>query len=100
MVFIKCQGVMFLVCPVDTGVEHGGAPSVFTWLLKRCALLLRRSKRDFLITSSLQEPRQGSASFLNRSSRGETRAFPWHVQQFTRASVPLAPALCRVGLMT
>jgi hypothetical protein len=38
---------------------------------------------------------QGSASFLNQSSCVESLAFPWHAQQFTRASVLLAPALCR-----
>jgi hypothetical protein len=45
-----------------------------------------------------QELLQGSASFHNRSNRMKRRVFPWFVQQFTRASVPLAPAFCRVGL--
>jgi len=45
------------------------------------ALLLWRSQRDSLMIGSAQERGQGSASFLNRSSRVEEVDFPWRVQQ-------------------
>src|SRR5437868_10082461 len=97
--FVKNQSLMLLVCPIDTSIEHGKTPSVLTTFLSNCALILWCSKHDFLIISCSQKHRWRSASFLHRSSRGERRAFLQRVQQFTRASVPLAPALCRVGLV-
>src|SRR5579875_1295521 len=96
---VNSQGVMFGVCPINPNVEHARPLSVQTRFPSDCALLLRCSKHGFLMISLSQEHRRGSASFLNRSSRVASRAFPLRVQQFTRASVPLAPALCRMGLL-
>src|SRR5712692_2860998 len=97
--FVKNQSIMLLVCPIDTSIEHGKTPSVLTTFLSNCALILWCSKHDFLIISCSQKHRRRSASFLNRSSRVERIAFLQRVQQFTRASGTLAPALCRGGLV-
>src|SRR5713226_6894598 len=69
------------VCPIDTGVPHEQRSSLQVVFLSTRTLILWRSKRR------LSHNRFGSgtvprkASFLNRSSRVEQIAFPWHVQQ-------------------
>ena len=82
------QGVMMRVGPVDTGISHKKRSSLQTRFLSTRALLLWRSKRDSLMIGSAQEQGQGSANFLNRSSRVEGIDFPWRVQPFHRTSVP------------
>jgi hypothetical protein len=88
-----------LVCPIDPGIPHDKFPSLRERLPVGEPLYCGARGTNFLIIALPRQPCQGSASFLNRSSRVEVLAFPWHVQQFQRASVPLAPAHCRVGLV-
>src|SRR5205807_4453565 len=87
--FINDQRVMMVVGPVNTGIPHQKYSSLQQWFLSTRALILWRSKRDSLMIGSAQERCQGSASFLNRSSRVEAGDFPWRVQQLYRTSVPL-----------
>ena len=87
--FINDQGVMMVVRPVNTGIPHAQCSSLQQWSLSMRALILWRSKRDSLMIGSAQERRQGSASFLNRSSRMEGVDVPWRVQQVYRTSVSL-----------
>jgi hypothetical protein len=77
-----------LVRPVNTGIPHQKRSSLQKMFLSSRALILWRSKRDSLMIGLAQEPCQGSASFLNRSSRVERVDFPWNVQQLYRTSVP------------
>ena len=81
--------IMMVVSPVNTDIPHQKRSSLQTCFLSTRVLILWRSKRDSLMIGSAQEQRQGSASFLNRLSRVENRDFPWHIQQFHRASLPL-----------
>ncbi len=67
--------------PVNTDIPHQKRSSLHVWFLSTRALILWRSKRNSLIIASAQERCQGSASFLNRSSRVERVDFPWRVQQ-------------------
>src|SRR5260370_42116118 len=76
---VKHQGVMVRICPIDSSIPHRAVPSLQVTFLSPRALLLCCSKHDFLIIGFTQEQRQGSASFLNRSSREEKRDFPWRV---------------------
>src|SRR6266566_7860189 len=87
--FINDQGVMMVIGPVNTDIPHQKHSSLYTWFLSTRALILWRSKRDSLMIGSAQERCQGSASFLNRSSRVEELDFPWRVQQLYRTSVAL-----------
>ena len=80
---INNQGVMMVVRPVNTGIPHQKCSSLHTWFLSTRALILWRSKRDSLMIGLAQERGQGSASFLNRSSRVELVDFPWRVQQLS-----------------
>ncbi len=75
--------------PVNTGIPHQQCSSLQQCFLSTRALILWRSKRDSLMIGSAEEQCQGSASFLNRSSRVEQADFPWRVQQLYRTSVPL-----------
>ncbi len=79
---INAQGIMMVIRPIDAAILHGFAPF---WkhraFLNSCVLILWRSKRDSLMTSPVQKRCQGRTSFLNRSSRVETRAFPRQVRQ-------------------
>jgi len=68
------------VRPINTSVPHQKCSSLQDRFLSTRALLLWRSKRDSLMIGLAQERGQGSASFLNRSSRVEKRDFPWRVQ--------------------
>jgi hypothetical protein len=85
--FINDQSVMMLIRPIDSGIPHRKHSSLQKWFLSSRALILWRSKRDSLMIGLAQEQCQGSASFLNRSSRVEEVDFPWPVQQFPRTSV-------------
>ena len=87
--FINDHGVMMLAGPINPGIPHQKLSSLQECFLSGRALLLWRSKRDSLMIGSAQEQGQGSASFLNRSSRVEEVDFPWHVQQLSRTSVSL-----------
>src|SRR5450755_120734 len=96
---INSQGIMMLISPVYATKFHEVSPFLGeTRFLNCCVLILCRSKRDSLMTSPVQKPHQGRTSFLNRSSRVETIAFPWLVRQ-SLASVSLALAPCRGGLI-
>ena len=75
--------------PINPGIPHQKLSSLQECFLSVRALILWRSKRDSLMIGSAQEQGQGSASFLNRSSRVEEVDFPWHVQQLYRTSVSL-----------
>jgi hypothetical protein len=86
---IDDQSVMVRVRPINTGVPHEKCSSLQERFLSTRALILWRSKRDSLMIGLAQEQCQGSASFLNRSSRVENRDFPWRVQQLDRTSVLL-----------
>src|SRR5437588_10243625 len=77
------------VGPVNTGIPHQKYSSLQQWFLSTRALILWRSKRDSLMIGSAQERCQGSASFLNRSSRVEEADFPWRVQQLYGTSLSL-----------
>ena len=79
---VKHQGVMVRICPIDASIPHGAAPSLQVTFLSPRALILWCSKHDFLIIGFTQEHRQGSTSFLNRSSREEEVGFPRRVRQF------------------
>ena len=79
--FINNHRVMMVGGPVNTGIPHEKHSSLQQWFLSTRALILWRSKRDSLMIGSAQERGQGSASFLNRSSRVEAGDFPWRVQQ-------------------
>jgi len=82
--FINAQRIMMVVCPIDAAKLHGIAPFLKkTRVPNSCVLILWRSKRDSLMTSRVEEPCRGRASFLNRSSRVEAQAFPWRVQPFS-----------------
>jgi hypothetical protein len=97
---VDAQRIMMVICPINTAKLHRLAPYLRpVAFLNSCVLLLCRSKRDSLMTSRVQKPCQGRTSFLNRSSRVETKAFPRQVRQSIRASVLLAPAPCRGGLV-
>ncbi|HEX4203190.1 MAG TPA: hypothetical protein VHZ51_03120 [Ktedonobacteraceae bacterium] len=81
-------------------ILHLAVPSLQDTFLSSRALILWCLKHDFLISGFVQEQRQGSTSFLNRSSRVETGDFPRRVQQFItvhRSNGFLALALCREG---
>ena len=98
--FINGQRVVMISGPIKAAKPHRCSPLLGAGeFLNSCVLILWRSKRDSLMTSRVQERRQERTSFLNRSSRVEKRAFPRRVQQFPTASVSLAPALCREGLL-
>jgi hypothetical protein len=98
--FINGEHVVVISGPIDAAKPHDGTPFLFQHrFLKHCVLILWRSKRDSLMTSHVQERRRGRTSFLKRSSRVEHRAFPQRVRQFPPASVSLAAALCREGLL-
>jgi len=89
-----------IICPIDPAKLHGFAPFLKqTVFPNSCVLILCRSQRDSLMTSRVQKRCQGRTSFLNQSSRVERRAFPRQVRQSIRASVLLAPAPCRGGLV-
>src|SRR2546429_447430 len=87
--FVNRQGIMVLIRPVNTGIPHQKRSSLHECFLNSRALILWRSKRDSLMIGLAQEQCQGSASFLNRSSRVDETDFPWLVQQFHRTSVLL-----------
>jgi len=72
-----------LISPIDACKAHRVSPLLQAPFLRPRALLVWCSKHDFLITGFAQEPRLGSASFLNRSSRVEKRDFPRRIQLFT-----------------
>ncbi len=78
-----------VVSPVNTDIPHQKRSSLQLGFLSTRALLLWRSKRNSLIIASAQKRCQGSASFLNRSSRVERVDFPWRVQQLYRTSLHL-----------
>jgi hypothetical protein len=87
--FVNHHRVMVVICPIDPGIPQGEPPLWHEWFLNARALLLWRSKRDSLMIGSVQERYQGSASFLNRSSRVEELDFPWHIQQLSKTRIPL-----------
>src|SRR6266852_506007 len=98
--FVDAQRIMMVVGPINAAKLHDMAPSPRKATFPNsCVLILWRSKRDSLMTSPVQKRCQGRTSFLNRSSRVERRAFPRPVRQSIRASVLLAPAPCRGGLV-
>src|SRR5581483_4164515 len=97
---INGQGVMMVISPVYSTKFHGFAPFLEgTWLLNCCVLILCRSKRDSLMTSPVQKPIRGRTSFLKRSRRVDVLAFPRLVRPSSTASISLAPAPCRGGLV-
>src|SRR5207248_6409515 len=81
-IFVNAQGIIMIVGPIDAAKLHSLAPfPKQPAFLNCCVLILCRSKRDSLMTSPVQKRCQGRTSFLNRSSRVETRAFPRQVRQ-------------------
>jgi len=98
--FVNAQRIMVLVCPINAAKLHSIAPYLRqSAFLNSCVLILWRAIRDSLMTSRVQKLCLGRTSFLNRSSRVEDIAFPRHVRQSIRASVLLALAPCRGGLV-
>jgi hypothetical protein len=87
--FIKDQRVMVVIGPVNADIPHPKCSSLQTWFLSTRALILWQTPRDSLMIGPAQERGQGSASFLNRSSRGEKLDFPWRVQRVSRTSLLL-----------
>lgn len=96
---IEHQRIVMAIGPINSNIPHRFSPGRQASSLSWRVLILWRSQRDSLIIAFTQEQRRGSTSFLNRSSRVAGTAFPRPVQRFTAASLPLAFALCREGLL-
>ena len=77
---INDQGIMMLICPVDSSIPHAQLLSESIEFLGHRVLLHGCSQHDPLMVDPAQECRQGSSIFVHRPSREEKIGFLWRLQ--------------------